>query len=78
LSLNRTPFLLLGIVIGLSVAAIIFMIIDSVYGEQYTYNMTKNETDQYIISELCYQGVDIGECDLLYGSITKTYGEALK
>jgi hypothetical protein len=48
------------------------------FGENYVYHLTKNESDQVIISELCYQGVDVGECALLYGSLDKNYGEALK
>lgn len=48
------------------------------FGENYIYNMTKNETDQIIISELCYAGVDLGECKLIYGGIDTPYGEAIK
>ena len=42
----------------------------------YVYNLSKAESDQVIISELCYAGVSVSECDLLYGG--SIYGEAIK
>ena len=53
-------------------------LLNIVYGESYNYNLTKNETNEIIISELCYAGNDIGECKFIYGGIDTPYGEPIK
>jgi hypothetical protein len=54
-----------------------------VYGEDYKYKMTKNEKDDFFVSQMCIAGVEvnvtnISECKFLYGGINTNYGEAIK
>lgn len=77
-----------GILIFLAIAMIILDIglllnlgiieQNKVFGENYSYNLTKQESDELIISELCYAGIDIGECNLIYGGIDTPYGDKMK
>jgi hypothetical protein len=60
------------------VFAMSISMIKSAFGENYVYHLTKNESDQVIISELCYNKVAIDECKLLYGGMDTQFGEALK
>lgn len=60
-------------------------LVGSSFGEQYTYNMTKAETEQFRLSELCYNMQDdltieiLNDfCKMSYGDLDSMYGEAIK
>ena len=74
--LYSISILTLVAILALAIVSLLFLAF--VFGENYVYHLTKNESDQVIISELCYNKVAIDECKLLYGGLDTQFGEALK
>ena len=71
-------FILLGVYLTMNL-----LTINSGFGEKYTYEMSKNESDEFFVSQMCISGVEmnvtnIPQCDILVGSIDTNYGEKIK
>jgi hypothetical protein len=75
---NELAYFIIVIAMLIIIGCAFGFVLSKAFGENYVYHLTKNESDQVIISELCYSGVDIGECAMLYGSLRNNYGEALR
>jgi len=63
---------LLGVVTGLWIA-------NYAHGEQFHFNMTKQLNDETRLLALCIDSdIKIPNCEILYGGVNSSYGEALR
>jgi hypothetical protein len=74
-----TGTLVAGIVMGFFVGAYIGFHLFKVSGEEFHFNMTKQLNDETRLLQICIETeIKIDNCNLLYGGVNTTYGEAIK
>ena len=70
---------LITILIIFVVTILYIYIINLVFAENYTYNLTKDEREEYWLSDICLNTeIKIQNCEMITGKIDSDYGEKIK
>ena len=70
---------LMMVVAIVAIWAIVTLTLHEVNGENYTYNMTKEEREEFWLSEICINtSIKIPNCAMISGKTNSDYGEAIE